>query len=166
MTNIANKNTDYKLATLPFASSKTSWDQILNQLQLAFLSKKIYLFGEGFCEFIVHYTHRKLLLKKVYSINLNGVEISTISNGEPHTLITFSHSGENKRGLEKIAKCKQYGGTVLAITASTSSSYSKESDYCIIVENFANETDYENINLNFFFGNTINLIEYLIDNCI
>ncbi|MFC3928073.1 MurR/RpiR family transcriptional regulator [Streptococcus caprae] len=151
------------LESLPFASSTSSWEAIGKQLEKAFTEKKVFLFGEGFCQFLVSYTYRKLLLKKIYSADLDGVEVSTVSDDTPHTLITFSHSGENKRGLQKITACQNLGGCTIAITASPNSSYTKVSDYCILVENQAATTDYENQNLNFFFGNTLNLMEFLID---
>lgn len=154
-----------QLSSLPFASSTSSWDEISHQLKKAFETKTVFLFGEGFCQFLVHYTYRKLLLKKVYAVDLDGVEMRTVSDDKPYTLITFSHSGENKRGLQKMAECREQGGCVIAITASPNSSYSKESDFCIVVENQAPITDYENQHLNFFFGNTLNLMEYLIDLC-
>ncbi|MGX7777089.1 MurR/RpiR family transcriptional regulator [Streptococcus pluranimalium] len=153
------------LDPLPFASSTAPWEDIYRQLRSAFETKHVFLFGEGFCQFLVHYTYRKLLLKKIYPINLEGVEIKTVSDDHPYTLITFSHSGENKRGLRKIADCREQGGCIIAITASPNSSYSRESDFCILVENQATITDYENQQLNFFFGNTLNLMEYIIDIC-
>ncbi|HEK9986224.1 TPA: MurR/RpiR family transcriptional regulator [Streptococcus equi subsp. zooepidemicus] len=152
-----------QLANLPFARTDSDWEAIGNQLRHAFTEKKIFLFGEGFCQFLVAYTYRKLLLKKIYPVNLDGVEISTVSDDTPHTLITFSHSGENKRGLIKIDECKQRDGCVIAITASSNSSYHQRSDHCIIVESHTIATDYENQHLNFFFGNSLNLVEYLID---
>ncbi len=51
---------------------------------------------------LVNYTYRKLLLKKIYAIDLNGVEISLVSDKTPYILITFSESGENKNGLIKM----------------------------------------------------------------
>lgn len=165
LSNSYTHNSRNQLSSLPFASSDSSWDDISDQLKLAFNAKTVFLFGEGFCQFIVNYTYRKLLLKKVYAVDLDGVEVKTVSDNKPHTLITFSHSGENKRGLRKMAECKEQGGSIIAITASPNSSYSKESDFCIIVENQTTLTDYENQHLNFFFGNTLNLMEYLIDRC-
>lgn len=160
---IVKNKTDHQLSELPFATTTSNWEDIGQQLQTAFKEKKVFLFGEGFCQFLVSYTYRKLLLKRIYAVDLNGVEISTVSDETPYTLITFSHSGENKRGLIKMHECKQYGGKVIAITAASNSSYQKESDYCIIVDSNSNTTDYENKYLNYFFGNTLNLMEYLID---
>ncbi|MBF0787925.1 MULTISPECIES: MurR/RpiR family transcriptional regulator [Streptococcus] len=154
-----------QLEPLPFAHSDTNWEDICRQLKLALASRSIFLYGEGFCQFLVSYTYRKLLLKKVYAVDLDGVEIKTVSDEQPHTLITFSHSGENKRGLRKMSECREQGDCVIAITASPNSRYSQESDFCIVVDNQATITDYENQHLNFFFGNTLNLMEYLIDIC-
>ena len=139
------------------------WDQIDDYFNNAFSSKKIYLFGEGFCQMLVNYTYRKLLLKKIYAIDLNGVEISLVSDKTPYTLITFSQSGENKNGLIKMEECKQYGGKVIAFTATENSSYTVKSDLAFIVENGSTGIDHENKNLNYFFGNSLNLMEYLIN---
>ena len=130
---------------------------------MLFPIKKIYLFGEGFCQTLVNYTYRKLLLKKIYAIDLEGVEISLVSDQTPYTLITFSQSGENKNGLLKMDECKSYGGKVIALTATEHSSYATKSDLSFIVESGATGIDHENQNLNYFFGNSLNLIEYLIN---
>lgn len=147
---------------LPFASSSHNWETIDECFSTAFSSKKIYLFGEGFCQFLVDYTYRKLLLKKIYAIDLEGVEISLVSDETPHTLITFSQSGENRHGLIKMKECKNYGGKVIAITATDKSSYVKQSDLSFIVDRGTTGVDHENQHLNYFFGNSLNLIEYLI----
>lgn len=148
---------------LPFVQTLQNWDTIDSYFEKAFESKKIYLFGEGFCQFLVDYSYRKLLLKKVYAIDLEGVEISLVSDETPHTLITFSQSGENKRGLIKMKECKNYGGNVIAITATKNSTYVKQSDLPFIVDRENTGVDYENQSLNYFFGNSLNLIEYLIN---
>lgn len=147
---------------LPFASSSHNWEAIDEYFSNAFATKKIYLFGEGFCQFLVDYTYRKLLLKKIYAIDLEGVEISLVSDETPHTLITFSQSGENRHGLIKMQECKNYGGKVIAITATENSTYVKQSDLSFIVERGTTGVDHENQHLNYFFGNSLNLIEYLI----
>ncbi|WP_368259507.1 MurR/RpiR family transcriptional regulator [Enterococcus sp. 2201sp1_2201st1_C11_2201SCRN_220225] len=148
---------------LPFASSSHNWEAIDEYFSNAFATKKIYLFGEGFCQFLVDYTYRKLLLKKIYAIDLEGVEISLVSDETPHTLITFSQSGENRHGLIKMQECKNYGGKVIAITATENSTYVKQSDLSFIVERGTTGVDHENQHLNYFFGNSLNLIEYLIE---
>lgn len=118
-----------QLDSLPFVSANQEWDRIDECFTNAFSTKKIYLFGEGFCQFLVEYTYRKLLLKKIYAIDLEGVEIKLVSDETPHTLITFSQSGENKRGLIKMKECKEYGGTVIALTATEGSSYVRERSF-------------------------------------
>ena len=148
---------------LPFASSSHNWEVIDEYFFKCICSKKIYLFGEGFCQFLVDYTYRKFLLKKIYAIDLEGVEISLVSDETPHTLITFSQSGENRHGLIKMQECKNYGGKVIAITATENSTYVKHSDLSFIVERGTAGVDHENQHLNYFFGNSLNLIEYLIE---
>ncbi|MCO6018783.1 MULTISPECIES: MurR/RpiR family transcriptional regulator [Carnobacterium] len=157
---LKNKN---QLENLPFVLADQDWEKINDYFENALTSKKIYLYGEGFCQFLVDYTYRKLLLKKIYAIDLEGVEISLISDDNPHTLITFSQSGENKQGLIKMKECKNDGGTVIAITATENSSYVAKSDLSFVVERGNTGLDHENQHLNYFFGNALNLIEYLIN---
>lgn len=163
LTNKFSVESPNQLDTLPFVRANQDWDKIDDYFTNAFSTKKIYLFGEGFCQFLVNYTYRKLLLKRIYAIDLEGVEITLVSDETPHTLITFSQSGENKRGLIKMKECKSYGGKVIALTATEGSSYVKESDLSFIVERGTTGVDHENQNLNYFFGNSLNLIEYLIN---
>lgn len=151
-----------ELEQLPFVSSSESKELIDEIFLELFTDKKIYLYGEGFCQFLVNYTYRKLLLKQIYSIDLNGVEIEVISNGFPHNLLIFSQSGENKRGLIKIQECKDSGGKVVAFTATKNSSFIKEADLAFIIDNGPDKLEAENQNLNYFYGNCLNLIEYLI----
>lgn len=146
---------------LPFVTVNQEWEVIDTYFKDAFSEKKIYLFGEGFCQFLVDYTYRKFLMKKIYAIDLNGVEISLISDKTPHTLITFSYSGENRNGLIKIKECKNFGGKVISVTATENSSYSHESDLSFLVDSGGVSLDQENKHLNYFFGNCLNLIEYL-----
>lgn len=60
-------------------------------------------------------------------------------------------------------ECKNYGGNVIAITATKNSTYVKQSDLPFIVDRENTGVDYENQSLNYFFGNSLNLIEYLIN---
>ena len=51
-----------------------------NELSKKYLNKNkyIYLYGEGFCEFVTGYIHRKLLVKKYNVILLHGLEIPIV----------------------------------------------------------------------------------------
>lgn len=151
-----------KIEALPYAFCQESSDEIASIFSTAFTDKKIYLYGEGFCQFLVSYTYRKLLLKKIYAIDLEGVEISLVSNGRPYTLFIFSQSGENKRGLIKIQECKSSGGKVVVFIASKNSSFTRQADLSFIVETGSNKIEPENQELNYFYGNCLNLIEWLI----
>jgi len=151
------------IETLPFVTVNNEWDVIDAYFKEAFSEKKVYLFGEGFCQFLVNYTYRKFLMKKIYAIDLDGVEISLVSDNTPHTLITFSYSGENRNGLIKMKECKSFGGKVISLTATENSSYSRESDLSFLVDNGVDSLDQENQHLNYFFGNCLNLMEYLIN---
>lgn len=146
----------------PYSIFNADVTELDSFFQGAFESGKIYLYGEGFCQFIVDYLYRKLLLQKIFPIDLNGVEISHISDRTPYTLLIFSHSGENKNGLQKIRECKEYGGQVVAFTATENSSYTKAADLSFIVQNGHSHRDFENSHLNLFFGNSINLLEHII----
>jgi DNA-binding MurR/RpiR family transcriptional regulator len=163
---LSNKFTDTSInivEALPYVTTSHSWDKIDSYFNEAFSEKKVYLFGEGFCQFLVNYTYRKLLLKKIYAIDLDGVEINLVSDSTPHTLITFSYSGENQNGLIKMKECKSYGGKVISLTATENSSYHREADLSFLVDSGVPIADQENQNLNYFFGNCLNLMEYLIN---
>lgn len=150
------------IGSLSYVSASENWSNIESLFQRAFLEKRIYLSGEGFCTFLVGYTYRKLLLKKIYAIDLDGVEMDVVSNGLPYTLLIFSQSGENIRGLAKIKECNANGGNVIAFTATKNSSFSKQADLAFIVDNGPDKLEQENQSLNYFYGNCLNLIEYLI----
>ncbi|GAB2028095.1 MurR/RpiR family transcriptional regulator [Lactovum odontotermitis] len=151
-----------KIEVLPFVSSSANPEEISQLLQQTFSDKRIYLYGEGFCQFLVNYLYRKLLLKKIYAVDLDGVEISLVSNGLPHTLFIFSQSGENSRGLIKIEECKKSGGKVVAFTASKNSRFTQEADLSFIIDNGPDKLERENQGLNYFYGNCLNLLEYLV----
>ena len=150
-------------SNLPFVDCNCSPEKIAAFLEKIRQQKRVYLFGEGFCTILVKYAYRKLLLKHIYGVDLDGVEIAIASDQAPHTLITFSQSGENKNGLIKIAGCKKDGGDIITITTSANSSYASVADLAFIVDSGTDSPDPENIGLNFFYGNTINLLENLIN---
>ena len=150
-------------ANLPFVHCNLSAELVADFFNKIKLEKRTYLFGEGFCKILVNYTYRKLLLKKIYGVDLDGVEISIVSDQSPHTLITFSQSGENKNGLIKIAGCKKDGGDIITITATPHSTYANIGDLAFVVDSGSGVPDPENTNLNYFYGNTINLIENIVN---
>ncbi|MGX7150282.1 MurR/RpiR family transcriptional regulator [Enterococcus ureasiticus] len=160
-TKFSNKQSEH-LPDLPFVTCNKSWETIDQLFLDALFQRKIYLFGEGFCQFLVNYAYRKLLLNKIYAVNLDGVEISLVSDNTPHTLLTFSQSGENDHGLIKINECRKFNGNVITFTATPNSSYAREGDLSFIIESGPASLDQENKNLNYFYGNSLNLIEYLI----
>ncbi|WP_223895769.1 MurR/RpiR family transcriptional regulator [Lactobacillus helsingborgensis] len=148
---------------LPYVHCNVGTEVVANFFQKIKLEKRTYLFGEGFCKILVNYTYRKLLLKRIYGVDLDGVEISIASDQLPHTLITFSQSGENKNGLIKIAGCKKDGGNIITITATPHSTYANIGDLAFVVDSGSGVPDPENTNLNYFYGNTINLIENIVN---
>lgn len=151
-----------QLDSLPYVSCNQNPEIIDAYLATFFSEKKVYLFGEGFCQFLVSYTYRKLLLKRIYAIDLEGVEINLVSDNTPHTLLTFSQSGENKNGRIKMEECRRFGGKVISFTATENSHYARESDLSFIINSGNTRTDQENQSLNYFYGNSLNLIEYLV----
>lgn len=150
-------------SNLPFVHCNRSPEIIATFFQKISRQKRVYLFGEGFCTILVKYAYRKLLLKHIYGVDLDGVEISIASDQKPYTLITFSQSGENENGLIKIAGCQNDGGDIITITSSANSSYAAVGDLAFIVDSGSNHPDPENIGLNFFYGNAINLLENIIN---
>ncbi|MFB5405714.1 MurR/RpiR family transcriptional regulator [Enterococcus avium] len=143
------------------AQSNRSLEETEDFLTKAFDNELIYLFGEGFCETIIDYTYRKLLQSQFTPINLSGIEIGLMRNDQSNTLLVISQSGENRHGLSKIKEIRQNGGTVIAFTATKNSSFTREADLCFVVD-AGNWIDTDNTTRNYFYGNTINFLEYLI----
>ena len=146
-----------------FLNTKQNWEEIDKIFDVIKEQGQVYLSGEGFCDLLVKYAYRKLMLKKIYAIDLKDMEIRLISDGTPKSLIIFSQSGENRDGLRKIAECKELGGKVITFTASPNSSFLKEGDASFQVEPDSDRINSENSTLNFFFGNCLNSLEYLFD---
>lgn len=158
---VAESNLE-KLDNLPYVNCNKSQVVIDELFEEAFSEKRIYLYGEGFCNFLVGYTYRKLLLKKIFAIDLDGVEMDMVANGLPYILLIFSQSGENQRGLGKIEECQRNGGKAITFTASKNSSFSKKADLSFIIDNGPDKLEQENQSLNYFYGNCLNVLEYLI----
>lgn len=130
-------------------------------LNKCFSSKLIYLFGEGFCEPVIEYVYRKLLQSKLTAINLDGLEINLLNGESTPVLLVISQSGENKHALKKIAEIKEKNGLTISFTAVPNSTFTQISDLCFTVDS-GNSFNNDNINRNYFYGNTLNFIEYLI----
>lgn len=135
----------------------------LSELSKKYLNKEkyIYLYGEGFCEFVTGYIHRKLIVKKHNVILLHGLEIPIVHE-EKHnpTLIIISKSGENFACIRKIEQLTKLGGDIISITSDFNSSIGKISDVgiSILVNHVA---DSKNESFTTFFGDSINLLEFL-----
>lgn len=143
------------------AQSNRSIEETEVILNKAFSSQLIYLFGEGFCETVVDYTYRKLLQSQFTPINLSGIEIGLMLNDQPNSLFVISQSGENRHGLTKIREVQGNGGIVIAFTATQNSSFNRDADICFVID-AGNWIDADNTTRNYFYGNTINFLEYLI----
>ena len=134
-----------------------------NELSKKYLNKNkyIYLYGEGFCEFVTGYIHRKLLVKKYNVILLHGLEIPIVHEKDHDpTLIVISKSGENFACIRKIEQLSSLGGDIISITSDSNSSISVMSDvaFSIPVSNIA---DSKNEEFTTFYGDSINLLEDL-----
>ncbi|WP_207053218.1 hypothetical protein [Vagococcus fluvialis] len=89
--------------------------------------------------------------------------ISLVTDKNTKCMLIFSHSGENTAGLRRINECRNYGGKIITFTATPNSSFLKEGDVSFLVDPESDNTNPENSTLNFFFGNCLNLLEYLFD---
>ena len=146
-----------------FLNTKQNWEEIDQIFELIKEQGQVYLSGEGFCDLLVKYAYRKLMLKKIYAIDLKDMEIKLISDGQPKSLIIFSQSGENRDALRRIKECKELGGKVITFTASPNSTFLKEGDASFQVDPESSVINSENSTLNFFFGNCLNALEYVFD---
>ena len=151
------------ISDLPFSYTDNTWEEIDNIFKTINEQQSVYLSGEGFSRLLVNYAYRKLILKKIFAIDLTDMEISLVTDKKPKCMLIFSHSGENSSGLKRIEECKQYGGKVITFTATANSSFMNEGDVSFLVDPESDNTNPENSTLNFFFGNCLNLIEYLFD---
>lgn len=135
----------------------------LNELSKTYLNKDkyIYLYGEGFCEFVTGYIHRKLLVKKYNVILLHGLEIPIVHEKEHNpTLIVISKSGENFACIRKIEQLAELGGDIIAITSNYNSSISTISDVSLSIP-VSHVADSKNKEFTTFYGDSINLLEDL-----
>lgn len=124
-------------------------------------NKYIYIYGEGFCEFVTGYIHRKLLVKKYNVILLHGLEIPIVYD-EMHnpTLLLISKSGENFSCINKIEQMRSFNGNVVSITSNPNSTISKSSDISFSIPD-DNIADNKNEGFTTFFGDSINLLEQI-----
>ncbi|WP_042272226.1 MurR/RpiR family transcriptional regulator [[Clostridium] dakarense] len=135
----------------------------LNELSKTYLNKDkyIYLYGEGFCEFVTGYIHRKLLVKKYHVILLHGLEIPIVHEKEHNpTLIVISKSGENFACIRKIEQLSELGGDIISITSDSNSSISTISDVSLSIP-VSHVADIKNEEFTTFYGDSINLLENL-----
>ncbi|MDU5510858.1 SIS domain-containing protein [Enterococcus gilvus] len=146
-----------------FLNTKQNWEEIDRIFEVIKEQGQVYLSGEGFCDLLVKYAYRKLMLKKIYAIDLKDMEIKLISDGQPKSLIIFSQSGENRDGIRRIKECKELGGKAITFTAAPNSTFLKEGDASFQVDPESTVINSENSTLNFFFGNCLNAVEYLFD---
>ncbi|MGL4572256.1 MAG: MurR/RpiR family transcriptional regulator [Clostridium sp.] len=145
-----------------------SWNSKFPLSSLEELSKKyltkdkyIYLYGEGFCEFVTGYIHRKLLVKKYKVLLLHGLEIPIVHEKEHNpTLIIISKSGENFSCIKKIEQLTNLGGDILSITSNLNSGIGRISDVSISIP-VSHIADNKNESFTTFYGDSINLLEHL-----
>lgn len=135
----------------------------LKDLSKLYLSKEkyIYLYGEGFCEFVTGYIHRKLLVKKYNVILLHGLEIPIVyDNNHNPTLIVVSKSGENFACIRKIEQLTNLGGHIISLTSNLDSTISNISNASLSIP-VNNIADSKNEEFTTFYGDCINLLEHL-----
>lgn len=156
-------NEKKSISDLPFSYTSNSWEEIDEIFKVINEQQSVYLSGEGFSRLMVNYAYRKLILKKIFAIDLTDMEISLVTDKKPKPMLIFSHSGENQSGLKRIEECRFYGGKVITFTATANSSFFREGDVSFLVDPESDNTNPENSTLNFFFGNCLNLLEFLFD---
>lgn len=152
----------HEVGEFDFAKSNRSSVETEYMLRQVLSSPIIYLYGEGFCEPIIDYVYRKLLQSGLICVNLRGIEINLMNNQQAASLLTVSQSGENSSALYKIQETQENGGRAIAFTATSNSSFEQEADLCFTVD-AGKAIDADNTTFNYFYGNTINLLEYLIN---
>lgn len=99
-------NEKKSISDLPFSYTSNSWEEIDEIFKVINEQQSVYLSGEGFSRLMVNYAYRKLILKKIFAIDLTDMEISLVTDKKPKPMLIFSHSGENQSGLKRIEECR------------------------------------------------------------
>jgi len=122
----------------------------------------IYLYGEGFNEFVTEYIYRKLLINHFQTLLLSGIEIPLVyeSNQNP-VLLLISRSGENFTCLQKIDQINKVNGKLISFTANPNSTISQKSDLPIYLHD-DQKSDSANVLYTTFFGDCINSFEKIL----
>lgn len=122
----------------------------------------IYLYGEGFNEFVTEYIYRKLLVNHFQTLILNGIEIPLVYEKSQHpVLLLISRSGENFTCLQKIEQINQVNGQLISFTSDPNSTIAQKSDLPIYLHD-DQTSDSANIHYTTFFGDCINGFEKLL----
>ena len=122
----------------------------------------IYLYGEGFNEFVTEYIYRKLLVNHFQTLLLSGIEIPLVyEDSQNPVLLLISRSGENFSCLQKIEQINKVHGKLISITANPNSTISQKSDLPIYLQD-DQKSDSANILYTTFFGDSINAFEKIL----
>jgi DNA-binding MurR/RpiR family transcriptional regulator len=123
----------------------------------------VYIYGEGFNEFVAGYFYRKLLVNRYQTLLLAGLEIPLVYDpGQKPVLLLISRSGENFSCLEKIRQIEAVNGTLISFTSNANSTIAKKSDVPITLVD-PQVSDAANINYTHFYGDCINAFENLLN---
>lgn len=144
------------LSTLPPHIFRERLQKIFNR------NNYIYLYGEGFNEFVTKYIYRKLLVNHFQTLLLSGIEIPLVYETEQNpVLFLISRSGENFSCLKKIDQINKVNGKLISITANPNSTISQKSDLPIYLHD-DQKSDSANILYTTFFGDCINAFEKIL----
>lgn len=86
-------NEKKSISDLPFSYTTNTWEEIDDIFKTINKQQSVYLSGEGFSRLLVDYAYRKLILKKIFAIDLTDMEISLVTDKKPKCMLIFSHSG-------------------------------------------------------------------------
>ncbi|MGY3749334.1 MurR/RpiR family transcriptional regulator [Vagococcus acidifermentans] len=150
---------------LPYLSLTEPYESAVHKIAAYLAEYRSYTYGEGFCRFISGYFHKKMLLLKHYTIDLDMVELKLVHADKQAPLVfIFSKSGETRACLRKMAETHELSGKVIGFTASEHSTLYQKSDIAFCVEDLSYGNQANNLRT-FFYGNTLNLIEVLLSDC-
>lgn len=150
---------DYKFYNLAKVRDYKDLDSIKELIN----DKVIYLYSEGYGEYITEYMYRKLLVRRKLGVILHGLEVPIIYKGEESpTLFIISRSGETKSCLAKVEQIRKVNGKVIAFTGKEGSSLYKVADVVFTITD-NDKIDSENYYPTYFYGNCINTFEKIIE---
>lgn len=151
---------DISIPTEKIAPSIQNMKQIYQKNQGKFIT----IYATGFSSIIAEYLYKKLLVNGIKTLFVNAADSSGIINNNADTismLIVISKSGETQKVIEKMQFSQDRNIPTILFTGN---SQSRATEAATIIFEVADERplDSQNIKYNSFFGKSLLLMEYIV----